>query len=254
MWSSSLANGLRRSASSFTSPHQKTRRALRSDSSSRTSVTNSPRARTGTKLGVTLPPGTYGVAVVRRLMMDRALESWWQVDTTAIDVDGARPRTVREMFEAFVRRSRDEVERRLRRQQLPADARLEVIEGLLRMAADERLSALVDAAESKEQARWALTHLGTLELTVHPRLGFHAVTAAPFSERQASAIVETMGLHREAASARAGTRGSGRGARGQGVSLQAGRNRPAPAPRTRASRGDGGRWSGRALAHRCLKG
>jgi hypothetical protein len=151
----------------------------------------------GTKLGVTLPAGIHGVAVVRRLMMDRALESWWQVDTTAIDVDGARPRTVREMLEAFIRRSRDEVERRLRRQQLPADARLEVIEGLLRMAADERLSALVDAAESKDQARWALTHLGSLELTAHPRLGFHAVTAEPFSERQASAIVETMGLHRK---------------------------------------------------------
>lgn len=40
-----------------------------------------------TKLGVTLPPGTHGVAVVRRLMMDRALESRWEVNTTALDAD-----------------------------------------------------------------------------------------------------------------------------------------------------------------------
>lgn len=151
----------------------------------------------GTKLGVTLPPGVHGVAVVRRLMMDRALESWWQVDSTAIDVDGARPRTVREMLVAFVHRSREEVERRLRRLHLPADDRLEVIEGLLRVASDERLAVLVDAAASKDEARWALTHLGSLELTAHSRLGRHALRAEPFSERQAAAIVSTTGLHRK---------------------------------------------------------
>jgi hypothetical protein len=42
-----------------------------------------------------------------------------------------------------------------------------------------------------------MSEVFSLELTAHPRLGFHAVTAEPFSERQASAIVETMGLHRK---------------------------------------------------------
>lgn len=150
----------------------------------------------GTRLVVTLPPGIQGVRVVRRLMVERALESWWEVDTTSLGDDGPRPRTVREMLEAFVRRSREEGRRRLRRQKLPADDRLEIIEGLMRVAADERLAALVDAAETKDEAVWALTHLDSVELTAHSRLGRHAVRGEPFSERQARAIVSTTGLHR----------------------------------------------------------
>ncbi len=149
-----------------------------------------------TTLVVTLPPGVEGIAVVRRLRRDRALESWWRHDTTCLHDGEARPRTPREMLEVFVRRSREEVRRRLRRQKLPADDRLEIIEGLMRVAADERLAALVDAAETKDEAVWALTHLDSVELTAHSRLGRHAVRGEPFSERQARAIVSTTGLHR----------------------------------------------------------
>lgn len=150
----------------------------------------------GTRLVVTLPTGIQGVRVMRRLMVERALESWWQVDTRCVGEDGVRPRAVRELLEFFVRRSRDEVLRKLRRERLPADDRLEVIEGLMRVAADERLAALVDAAETKDEAMWALTHLGSVELSAHPRLGRHARHAEPFSKSQARAIVSTSGLHR----------------------------------------------------------
>lgn len=150
----------------------------------------------GRTLVVTLPPGVEGIAVMRRLWRDRALESWWRLDTTCLHDGEARPRTPREMVEVFVRRSREEVLRRLRREKLPADNRLEIIEGLMRVAADERLAALVDAAETKDDAVWALTHLDSVELTAHPRLGRHAVRGEPFSERQARAIVSTNGLHR----------------------------------------------------------
>ncbi|MBL8938776.1 MAG: hypothetical protein JNM69_29720 [Archangium sp.] len=150
----------------------------------------------GTSLVVTLPPGVQGIAVVRRLSRDRALESCWRLDTTCLHEGEARPRTPRKMLEVFVRRSREEVLRRLRRERLPADDRLEIIEGLMRVAADSRLAALVDAAQSREEAVWALTHLGRLEVTGHPTLGPHAVSAEPFSEPQARAIVSTTGLHR----------------------------------------------------------
>lgn len=131
-------------------------------------------------LVVTLPPGVEGVAVVRRLSRDRALESWWRLDTTCAHEGEARTRTARELVEVFVRRSRAEVLRRLRREKLPADDRLEIVEGLLRVAGDERLAALIDAAETKDEGIWALTH----------------VRGEPFSERQARAIVSTTGLHR----------------------------------------------------------
>ena len=151
----------------------------------------------GTKLSVTLPPGTHGFAVVRRLLLDRALESWWHVNTSALDADGIHPRSVREMLVAFVRQSRNEVERRLRLEALPGDDRLEVVEGLLRVAKDERLAALVDGAATRDEASWALTHLGSLELAAHPRLGRSAVPGEPFSDRQAAAIISTTGLHRK---------------------------------------------------------
>lgn len=109
-------------------------------------------ALSGATLTVTLPPGVEGIAVVRRLARDRALESWWRLDTTCLHDGEARPRSPREMVEIFVRRSREEVLRRLRREKLPADNRLEIIEGLMRVAADERLAALVDAAETKDEA------------------------------------------------------------------------------------------------------
>lgn len=96
-----------------------------------------------------------------------------------------------------MRQSRSEVERRLRLQKLPGDDRLEIVEGLLRVARDERLAALVDGAPSRDEASWALTHLGSPELTAHPRLGRHALHAEPFSDRQAAAIISTTGLHRK---------------------------------------------------------
>lgn len=135
----------------------------------------------GMNLVVTLPPGIEGIALVRRLSRDRALESWWRLDTTCSHDGEARPRTPRELLEVFVRRSREEVRRRLRREKLPADSRLEIIERLMRVAADERLAALVDAAATKHEAIRALTRLDQTE---------------PFSERQAHAIVSTTGLHR----------------------------------------------------------
>ncbi len=45
-----------------------------------------------------------------------------------------------------------------------------------------------------EKARWALTHLGSSELTAHAGLGAHAFDAQPFSELQARAVLETTGL------------------------------------------------------------
>lgn len=151
----------------------------------------------GSDLFVSLPRSTFGLAVLRRLSRDRALESSWRLDPVASDGGEVRIRTLRELFDAFLGRTRREVGRQLRRRHAIREPRLDAIEGLLRVADDERLAALVDATESKQEGIWALTHLGSPALVEHPRLGRFAVDAEPFSEVQAAAIVETKGLHRK---------------------------------------------------------
>ncbi len=146
-------------------------------------------------LSVVLPPGVHGVRVLSRLYLDRSLESWWRVELKARGDDGVRARTLPEVVAHFVARSRVELVRRLRRQKLPADHRLEVVDALLRVADDERLAALIDAAASKDEAVWALTHLDSTELAMHQRLGPFALRAEPFTGAQARAVVGTVGLH-----------------------------------------------------------
>ncbi|MBL8923747.1 MAG: hypothetical protein JNJ54_33135 [Myxococcaceae bacterium] len=150
-----------------------------------------------TELIVSLPPSTFGLAVVRRLWRDHALQSRWRLEMVASDGSEVRTRTLRELLQAFLTRTRREVRRRLQRHLAVREPRLDAIEGLLRVADDERLAALVDATESKTEGVWALTHLGAPALAEHPRLGRFAVDAEPFSEVQAKAIVETKGLHRK---------------------------------------------------------
>ncbi len=151
------------------------------------------------RLVVTLPEGNFGLGVVRRLARDCVLETDWTLETLAADAGVVRTRTLDELLRVFLSRTRQVVGRRLRRQFVVREPRLEAVEGLLRIADDERLAALVDATESRAEGIWALTHLGTHDLATHPRLGRFSVDADPFSEAQAMAIVDTKGLHRRRA-------------------------------------------------------
>lgn len=146
-----------------------------------------------TRLVVRLPRGTRGLAVVRRLLRDTALETMWTVEHRVMDRGASRLAGARELLNHFLLSCRRRAAERLKLTISPARARREILVGLLRAAEEPRLSQLLDATNSKTEAVTLLTGLGSAEVT--SRFGF-TQSMEPFSTEQAKAIVQTKGLHK----------------------------------------------------------
>lgn len=146
------------------------------------------------RLQVRVPNEDQALRVVQRLVHDFALISHWHLQLRVSQNGNVIFAPLPELLEAFLGRCRERLRSRMPVDLTSPTVRRERLRGLLRAADDERVLRLIDASATNEEARWALTHLGSSELTAHAGLGAHAFDAQPFSELQARAVLETTGL------------------------------------------------------------